>query len=91
MSVSVYTCGMCKLRVPAPLKYYLDNLSEIVLKGETVRENLTSESGKILRKKRLVEVDTVFGNIKYKLRFRRFRLREFGEGQYRGGAGVLCP
>lgn len=30
------------LRVPAPLKYYLDNQSEIVLKGETVGDVLRS-------------------------------------------------
>jgi hypothetical protein len=49
--VSVSTCAIPTLRVPAPLKYYLDNQSEIVLKGKTVRENLTSASGKALRKK----------------------------------------
>lgn len=30
------------LRVPTPLKYYLDNQSEIVLKGETVGDVLRS-------------------------------------------------
>jgi transposase len=39
------------------------------------RENLTSETGQALRKKRSVEVETVFGNIKHNLRFRRFHLR----------------
>jgi len=39
------------------------------------RENLTSESGVALRKKRAVDVETVFGNIKQNLRFRRFHLR----------------
>jgi transposase len=39
------------------------------------RENLTSENGQALRKKRSVEVETVFGNIKHNMRFRRFHLR----------------
>jgi len=39
------------------------------------RENLTSEMGKSLRKLRSVEVETVFGNIKHNMRFRRFHLR----------------
>jgi len=39
------------------------------------RENLTSETGKALRKLRSVEVETVFGNIKHNMRFRRFHLR----------------
>lgn len=39
------------------------------------RENLTSETGKILRAQRSVDVETVFGNIKHNMRFRRFHLR----------------
>jgi hypothetical protein len=39
------------------------------------RENLTSETGQALRKQRSVEVETVFGNIKHNMRFRRFHLR----------------
>jgi transposase len=39
------------------------------------RENLTSETGKALRTQRSVDVETVFGNIKHNLRFRRFHLR----------------
>lgn len=39
------------------------------------RENLTSEQGQALRKKRSVEVETVFGHIKHNMRFRRFHLR----------------
>lgn len=39
------------------------------------RENLTSETGKALRAQRSVEVETVFGNIKHNMRFRRFHLR----------------
>lgn len=47
---SVYTSGMPTLRVPAPLKFYLDNQSEIVLKGETVGDvlrNLSKQFPKI--------------------------------------------
>jgi len=39
------------------------------------RKNLTSETGIALRKKRSVEVETVFGHIKHNMRFRRFHLR----------------
>ena len=39
------------------------------------RENLTSDTGKALRKRRSVEVETVFGHIKHNMRFRRFHLR----------------
>jgi transposase len=39
------------------------------------RENLLSEQGITLRKKRAVDVETVFGNIKQNMRFRRFHLR----------------
>jgi MoaD family protein len=41
---------MPTLRVPAPLKYYLDNQSEIVLKGDTVGDvlrNLSKQYPKI--------------------------------------------
>jgi hypothetical protein len=39
------------------------------------RENLLSEQGVALRKKRAVDVETVFGDIKQNMRFRRFHLR----------------
>ena len=39
------------------------------------RKNLTTKRGKALRKLRPVEVETVFGNIKHNMRFRRFHLR----------------
>jgi hypothetical protein len=77
---------MPALRVPAPLKFYLDNQSKIVLKGETVRENLTSESGEALRKKCSVEVDA--GNIKQKLQTPQVELATFGEDQY--PVGLMC-
>jgi hypothetical protein len=39
------------------------------------RENLTSDSGKQLRARRLVEVETVFGHIKHNMGFRRFHFK----------------
>ncbi|MFZ6019343.1 MAG: transposase [Chloroflexota bacterium] len=39
------------------------------------RQYLTTETGKTLRKKRSVEVETVLGHIKQNMRFRRFHLR----------------
>ena len=39
------------------------------------RENLTSETGKTLRAQRSVDVETVFGDIKHNMHFRRFHLR----------------
>ena len=41
----------------------------------TAREKLTSETGRTLRARRAVEVETVFGDIKQNRRFRRFCLR----------------
>lgn len=52
------------------------------------RENLTSETGKALRKKRSVEVETVFGNIKHNMRFRRFHLR--GLEKVNTEWGLIC-
>jgi transposase len=39
------------------------------------KANLTSEQGQRLRAQRPIEVETVFGNIKHNLKFRRFHLR----------------
>ena len=39
------------------------------------REKLTSEEGKRLRARRSVEVESVFGQLKQNMGFRRFRLR----------------
>ena len=39
------------------------------------RENPTSDTGKALRKKRSVEVETALGHIKHNMRFRCFHLR----------------
>ena len=52
------------------------------------RENLTSETGKALRKKRSVEVETVFGNIKHNMHFRRFHLR--GLEKVNTEWGLIC-
>ena len=42
---------------------------------QQARENLTSKKGQKLRKLRNIEVETVFGNIKWNYGFRRFLLR----------------
>lgn len=42
---------------------------------QQARENLTSEKGQKLRKLRNIEVETVFGDIKWNYGFRRFLLR----------------
>jgi hypothetical protein len=39
------------------------------------RENLSSEEGKRLHAQRSVEVETVFGHLKYNMGFRKFHLR----------------
>lgn len=44
--VSVYTCLMPNLRVPALLKYYLDNQTETHLEGHTVSAALADLSQK---------------------------------------------
>ena len=52
------------------------------------RENLTSEAGRALRAKRSVEVETVFGDIKHNMRFRRFHLR--GLDKVNTEWGLVC-
>ena len=52
------------------------------------RKNLTSETGIALRKKRSVEVETVFGHIKHNMRFRRFHLR--GLEKVKTEWGLIC-
>lgn len=42
---------------------------------QQARDNLTSEEGKILRARRSVEVESVFGHLKHNLGIRRFLLR----------------
>jgi hypothetical protein len=51
-------------------------------------ENLTSDLGKELRAKRSVEVETVFGNIKHNMSFRRFSSQGLEKGEYGMGLGV---
>jgi hypothetical protein len=41
---------------------------------QQARENLTSKEGKVLRAKRSVEVETIFGHTKHNMRFKRFLL-----------------
>ena len=52
------------------------------------RENLTSEEGQVLRKKRSVEVETVFGDIKHNMNFRRFHLRQIAKAKTEWG--LVC-
>ena len=42
---------------------------------QQAKDNLLSEQGIALRKQRSIEVETVFGDIKYNMNFRRFMLR----------------
>jgi IS5 family transposase len=39
------------------------------------RENLKSDQGKLLRKKRSIEIESCFGDIKHNMGFRRFHVR----------------
>lgn len=52
------------------------------------RENLTSEEGQRLRALRSVEVETVFGDIKHNMKFRRFHLR--GMPKVKVEWGLVC-
>jgi transposase len=52
------------------------------------RENLISETGQALRKQRSVEVETVFGDIKHNMRFRRFHLRGLAKANIEWG--LIC-
>lgn len=54
-----------KIKVSPKLNKYKDR----------VRKNLLSEEGEKLRKKRPIEVESVFGQIKYNMKFSRFSLR----------------
>lgn len=55
---------------------------------EQARNNLLSEQGKLLRIQRNVEVESVFGNIKHNMRFRRFNLR--GLEKVKTEWGLVC-
>ncbi|HEX7587598.1 MAG TPA: IS1182 family transposase [Anaerolineae bacterium] len=52
------------------------------------RQNLLSEQGKALRARRSTEVETVFGQIKHNMRFRRFWLR--GQAKVKTEWGLIC-
>ncbi len=52
------------------------------------RENLLSEVGKALRAQRSTEVETVYGQIKHNMRFRRFLLR--GRAKVATEWGLIC-
>jgi hypothetical protein len=52
------------------------------------RDNLCSEQGQLLRSRRMVEVESVFGRLKHNWEFRRFRLR--GLEKVKVEWGLLC-
>jgi hypothetical protein len=52
------------------------------------RQNLLSEQGQALRARRSTEVETVFGQIKHNMRFRRFHLR--GQAKAKTEWGLIC-
>jgi hypothetical protein len=55
---------------------------------EQARSNLLSEQGRFLRVQRNVEVESVFGQIKHNMRFRRFSLR--GLEKIKTEWGLVC-
>jgi len=55
---------------------------------EQAKNNLLSEQGKLLRIQRNVEVESVFGQIKHNMRFRRFHLR--GLEKVKTEWGLVC-
>jgi transposase len=55
---------------------------------EQARTNLLSEQGQVLRVQRNVEVETVFGQVKHNLHFRRFSLR--GLEKVKTEWGLVC-
>lgn len=52
------------------------------------REHLLSDQGQALRARRSTEVETVFGQIKHNMRFRRFLLR--GQAKVKTEWGLIC-
>ncbi len=55
---------------------------------EQARQNLLSEPGQALRARRSTEVETVFGQIKHNMHFRRFLLR--GQAKVTTEWGLIC-
>ena len=55
---------------------------------EEARQNLLSEQGRALRSRRSTEVETVFGQIKHNMHFRRFLLR--GQAKVKTEWGMVC-
>ncbi len=90
----VYVCSACgacawkaectqakgnrQMRVSFRLQHY----------REQARQNLVSEQGRALRSQRSTEVETVFGQIKHNMRFRRFLLR--GQAKVKTEWGLVC-
>jgi hypothetical protein len=55
---------------------------------QQARENLLSEQGVTLRQQRSTEPETVFGDIKHNMEFRRFMLRGTEKSGYRVGVAL---
>ncbi len=70
--------GNRRIQVSFPLQRY----------REQARNNLQSEQGKILRAQRSIEVETVFGQAKHNMNFRRFMLR--GQEKVKTEWGLVC-
>lgn len=71
-------CGDCPLKslcTKAKGNRHIQVNFDLLQHRKQARENLTSEKGIALRKQRSVEVETVFGDIKHNMKFRRFHLR----------------
>ncbi len=79
--LKIYTCDSCgdcprkQECTSAKGNRSLQRNEEMLRLRRQARERLTSESGTVLRKRRAVEVETVFGEIKGNHGFRRFHLR----------------
>ena len=72
------TCSTCPLK-PKCIKAKGNRQMQIGFElrryRQQAKDNLLSEQGIALRKQRSIEVETVFGDIKYNMNFRRFMLR----------------
>ncbi len=84
-------CGTCPLK-PQCTKAKGNRRIQVSFKlrayQQQARQNLLSEQGIELRKKRAVDVETPFGNIKQNMGFRRFLLR--GKKKVEIEWGLLC-
>jgi transposase len=80
--IRVYLCESCEdcpFAADCKKKEYGQRSVQISFKGEAfkeqAKEKLTSEKGRQVRKQRGVEVESVFGDLKYNMKHERFMLR----------------